>query len=107
MFNLKQSNYLEREFSIRAHRQFMPILISPLLLRRIGLGQIDISYFVPRGPKRGVYLVEVKSSLRLSSKQKLRLKKAQSYLATIFNCPVQTALFFPHSKSKKWDMVSF
>ena len=58
----------------------LPLLISPLILRERGAGQVDLSVF----SKNEIILYEIKSSGLLSKGQYQRLKKAAYFLSAVF-----------------------
>ena len=79
---------LELFYSEKFHSQYLPVLISPQFLRGMGAGQIDLAYI-----KQGqLYLCEIKSSLRLSFKQRRRLKKTACLLGEIFKMEIKLRL---------------
>lgn len=57
--SIKNGELFERELSKKLHQKHTPVLISSKLLRRLGCGQVDVSY-VAAG---AIILVEAKSSL--------------------------------------------
>lgn len=59
----------------------MPLLISPLILRERGAGQVDLSVF----SKNEIILYEIKSSGFLAKGQYQRLRKAASFLSAAFS----------------------
>ncbi len=72
----------------------MPLLVSPNLLRKYGVGQIDVAYY-----NRGViYIKEIKSRDNMSKKQLVRLKGSATLLGYIFDCPVMLENIIVNSK---------
>lgn len=75
----------EQEISKDFHQRGIPILISPMLLRKKGLGQIDLAHLV----NNKVIVYEIKSS-RIGKqslyrgKQITRLRRSTFWLARIF-----------------------
>ena len=69
------------------HEKGIPILISQDLLRKKGLGQVDICFFKKEYGTVSLHVVEVKSPSHplLSQKQKRRLLGTCSFLSKIFN----------------------
>ncbi len=57
-----------------------PILVSPLLLRDYGCGQVDLLFL----DENFLYLYEVKETPLISKKQTYRLKKTSQLLEYIF-----------------------
>ena len=94
----------ERECSIYVHRTGVPLLICPHLLRKKGLGQIDIARYY-RGE---VQIFEAKQSLRISTKQKMRLKRAGLFISMVFKTNVVTRLLIkrPYSCQNFSDLLS-
>ena len=79
--SLNKGQIEEIKFSKRIHRHGIPVLASPLLLREMGLGQIDLCRLV----NDRVEVFEVKSSGRLSSRQRLRILRSASFLSHLFD----------------------
>ncbi len=77
------------------HQKEIPLLISPSLLRSLGLGQIDIASFV-RGAEGEfiIKLYEVKNSVVVKRGQRLRLQLAAEFLAKVFDLNVQLIYLF-------------
>ena len=76
---------LECFFSRKIHgkKEQVPLLVSSLLLRRYGAGQVDIGIIM----KNIIMLYEVKTSGFVSWKQIKRLNKACELLSHIFERP--------------------
>jgi hypothetical protein len=71
----------ETQIVARWHEQHTPVLISPMLLRRLGAGQIDLAVM----DENKITLGEVKKSRAFLSKaQKQRLQRSQEFLAYVF-----------------------
>jgi hypothetical protein len=87
MFKSKQqigAEY-EREIGIKMHSEYMPILISPMLLRRLGAGQIDVAYLDQSCKTDKIVLVEIKKNKQyFSQNQQRRLGQAQELIAAVF-----------------------
>ena len=78
---MKKSEKLESGFSNYAHQHFIPLLVSSHLLRKRGMGQIDISWI----DKDYLFVAECKSGESiLSFKQKKRLKSSLFFLTSLF-----------------------
>ena len=58
----------------------MPLLISSLILRERGAGQVDLSVF----KNKEIILYEIKSSGTVTQTQYQRLKKAGHFISAIF-----------------------
>ena len=71
------------------HEKGIPVLVSQDLLRKRGLGQVDLCFFKKEYGRVSLSVVEVKSSSYpfLSKKQRRRLLGACSFLSKIFNVP--------------------
>lgn len=70
------------------HAQGIPLLIVPGLLRRLGAGQIDLAVLcLSQKGEELLKIYEVKSSLRLSEKQRRRLKKSAQLLSQLLQIP--------------------
>lgn len=72
------------------HRRGHPCLISSLVLRSRGMGQIDVATLQKIGTRKVLTLVEVKTSTVPGSFQWQRLKKSQDFLAKLLE--VETKL---------------
>ncbi len=84
--NFAKGVQLEKRYAQYFHsvKEAVPLLISAKFLRSRQCGQIDIAYYY----KGIIYLVEVKSSLRYSRRQQIRLHRAARLLSTLFNRPI-------------------
>lgn len=92
----QQGINLEREVSRSLHKEGVPLLISPLLLRRRGCGQIDVSII----KKDHIIVAECKyGRSEISYKQRLRLWAAGRLLLVIFDKPVQLLKIKTFAKS--------
>lgn len=67
------------------HQKGEPILVSPLILREYGCGQIDLARLKPG---EYIQICEVKSHSDLSRRQLYRLKKSANLLGEIFHLTV-------------------
>ena len=79
----------EKWWSHFYHSEGVPVLVSQDLLRKRGLGQVDLCFFEKRNNQIGLKVIEVKSSPRffLSQKQRRRLLGTCSFLSKVFNVP--------------------
>lgn len=82
---MKQGEFQEASLSEKYHTKNCAVLVSPLVLRSMDLGQIDLAYLSKN--KRGVrlHLIEVKSSRYPSRGQQRRLLRTQDYLSKVLN----------------------
>ncbi len=67
--------------SMEIHAKGIPVIINPLVLRKLNLGQIDLCHIA----NDHLVVYEIKSYPVLSNRQKYRLIKSTHYLAEIFN----------------------
>ncbi len=83
---MKKGDILESDFSLSLHRKGVPALVSPLVLRSLHLGQIDVAY-LERTPKKTwvLKIIESKSSTAPSVSQMKRLRKTQDYLSKVLD----------------------
>ncbi len=87
--NILKGQALEKKNSLCLNRGNIPILISPGVLRRRGLGQIDLCYL--DGASDLGHVLEIKmggqmfDERRVSHKQMQRLYKAADWLSQVFN----------------------
>jgi len=77
---------LEKKYSAIIHQQGIPVLLSSLLLREIGAGQVDLAMMDYNKPVVSLY--EIKSHGHLSYKQKKRLNDSAIFIGEILNCTV-------------------
>lgn len=95
----------EAEASHYYHAKYLPLLVSSQLLRKLNLGQIDLSYFQKNGSKEWkLTIVEIKSQCGPSRKQQKRLRASSEYLSMIFN--IMTILEVKFCKNVK-DSLNF
>ncbi len=81
---MKKGELIELEASRFYHQKGIPVLVSDLMLRSMGLGQIDISILEKNTTSSWVLkIVEIKSSLYPGAIQLKRLRKTQDYLSRI------------------------
>lgn len=103
--NIYKGQREELIYSLKVHNQSgVPLLISPLLLRELGAGQIDLAILERKGDWR-IILYEIKSSGFIDHLQHKRLKKAAHLLSKVFECSVSIHLVGPEelgiAKDKK------
>lgn len=65
------------------HSLGTPFLVSPLVLRSHGLGQIDVAYIEKKNSAWQLRIIEVKTKTVPSKSQWLRLLKSQNYLSKV------------------------
>lgn len=91
---MNKGEFLESRYSIYYHFRNTPFLISPLLLRSLDLGQIDLAYLKKEKNHQQIFLIEVKNSLYPSHQQMKRLQKTQEYLSQVLNIETKLAVKF-------------
>ncbi len=83
---MRPGELTELKASLYYHQKGVPVLVSDLMLRSMGLGQIDISYLEKSAKKSWVLkIIEMKSSVYPGTKQLRRLKQTQDYLSRILD----------------------
>jgi hypothetical protein len=78
---MKKGEKFEQEYSLIAHQRFLPVLVSSLLLRSIGAGQVDVAGLDRKNKTWVLRLFEVKSKVAPTILQWRRLQKTQDYLS--------------------------
>ncbi len=86
----KKGEKLECELSLKYHSLYTPVLISPLILRARGSGQIDLCYL----KEDCLNIIECKNGGHLAKKQFIRLKQSGELLASILDKTVFIKLVF-------------
>ncbi|MCB9093743.1 MAG: hypothetical protein H6621_01635 [Halobacteriovoraceae bacterium] len=82
----------EKQCSVTIHSLGIPVLISPVVLRKRGAGQIDLAIYQSENQKIIVYEVKHEDAWGLSRGQYKRLKKSVDWIAQILQ--VQVGLRF-------------
>lgn len=102
---MKRGEFQEAEISKYYHQKYLPLLVSSHLLRKLNLGQIDLSYFQKNNSLEWkLIVVEVKSQCVPSRKQRQRLRASTEYLSSVFN--IMTILEVKFCKNVK-DSLNF
>lgn len=91
MSTCKKGLDFERRFSRTFHRRGCALLVSPLILRELGLGQIDAARLI----QDRVELCELKLYGELSSRQRQRLMRSANYLGELLEREVVLKLERP------------
>jgi len=78
-------DYVERQASREIHKKGVPLLVSAIILREIGAGQIDLARIENIANTKIITIFEVKSKWRPAPGQWQRLKKSSLFLSYIFN----------------------
>lgn len=79
----REGAWLELKYSQFFHHDHIPCLISPLVLRDMNMGQIDLAFLTKKNGKFVINIAEIKRSMFPSKKQLLRLKRSVSFLADV------------------------
>jgi hypothetical protein len=92
---MRKGDILEADSSHIFHKKGVPTLVSPMVLRALHLGQIDIAY-LERLPNKSwiLKIIEVKSSLYPSLPQMKRLRKTQDYLSRVLEIEAKLEVKF-------------
>jgi len=78
---MKVCDKLESDYSAHIHKKSLALLVSSQLLRRRGMGQIDVAWF----QNTNIFVAECKSGHSiLSSQQSTRLRRSLFFLSCIF-----------------------
>jgi len=84
-------NKLEKKLSLSLHlsNNSIPLLISPIILRKRNCGQVDLA--VIKRSKKGLlgFIFEVKRGQRVSFEQKRRLENSLILLQGLISCPIE------------------
>ena len=101
---MRKGDILESDYSKEMHQLGVPALISPLLLRSLNLGQIDVAYIQKASDKKWLLkIIESKSSLSPPKGQMFRLRKTQDYLSRVLEMEALLEVKF----CKKDDLTLF
>lgn len=100
---MNKGEFQEAEASKYYHQKYLPLLVSSKLLRKLNLGQIDLSYF-QKSHEWKLIIVEIKSQCGPSRTQERRLRDSSEYLSRIFN--IMTILEVKFCKNVK-DSLNF
>lgn len=91
MSTCKKGLDYELRFSQSFHKRGCALLASPLVLRELGLGQVDAARFI----QRRLEICELKLYGELSHKQRGRLVRTANYLAELLDTEVSLKLERP------------
>lgn len=79
---IQKGENFEIKISKRHHQRGIPLLVSPMFIRKIGGGQVDLAVVLPNE----IQIIECKSGYSMiSPKQIRRLRDTSAYLSDIFN----------------------
>jgi len=85
---LKKGDLLEKDISLEFHHEGVPFLVSSLVLRENGCGQVDLCRVIKRkGGEKVIEVLEVKSSRGPSGYQYRRLRQSAEFLSLILGYP--------------------
>lgn len=85
----KKGELIEKDFSLEFHRQGIPLLISSLVLRSRGAGQVDLGRLEKKMGQCWIHLLEIKAGQNVSLRQKNRLKKSGQFLGCLLGFQVK------------------
>lgn len=85
---MKKWEFLELAYSKSIHAKGIPVLLSPLVLRSYGCGQVDLALMKKIYSNWVIELYEVKTSGIIGTKQKNRLKNAARFVSMILEANV-------------------
>jgi hypothetical protein len=94
---------IEISRQLQRHDHWHPILVPANLLRKKGMGQIDLAFYDSR--RQIIIVYEIKSSGRLTHTQKKRIFESSKYLAQIFDRVVQCELVVVSDLPKPPTMI--
>lgn len=90
----KQGMIFESESSAKLHPKGIPVLVSEHLLRKRGLGQIDLAILRENQLEVYEFKKSTRSTLdRVHRKQRLRLEKSCLFLGALFKKKVTLTLY--------------
>ncbi|MDO9184165.1 MAG: hypothetical protein Q7U04_17255 [Bacteriovorax sp.] len=84
----------EKDFSVYVHKNYLPVLVSSVLLRSLDAGQVDVAGLLKVNQSWVLSIFEVKSSQFPSSLQWRRLRKSQDYLSKILDISTKLEVKF-------------
>ena len=82
-------NKSDKNCSIYFQNNGTPLIVQPKLIRSLGGGQVDYSYLYANK----VYIIEAKSSDKISRNQIFRLKNTAKILSEIFQTNAELKLY--------------
>lgn len=83
---------LEIKKSTRIHKESIPLLICPSMLRRISCGQVDISGIYYFRNEFIIRIFEVKSNGLISEQQRRRLFSSANFVSQFFDLSCTVSL---------------
>ena len=96
----EKGNQAEKALSTLCLELGVPLLVSPLILRAMNLGQVDMCYIDTTGT---IIVVESKVGRFISKKQRRRLRQSCEFLSAIFKRPSQ--LYYSFSSQSSWKDI--
>lgn len=94
MLAQRLGNDIESEFTKTYHQLGIPVLISSLVLRSRGCGQVDCARLEIQNEHRMLRLQEIKTNQWVSPVQRGRLNRSAEFLSQIFGCGVSVSFAF-------------
>jgi hypothetical protein len=91
---MRKGDKFEKNLSKTIHNSHLPVLISPLTLRSVNAGQIDVSGLLKINKSWVLFLFEAKTSKYPSPHQWRRLLIAQDYLSRVLEIETKLEVKF-------------
>ncbi|MFZ4714848.1 MAG: hypothetical protein ACOYL6_14110 [Bacteriovoracaceae bacterium] len=91
---LQKGRNLEKTLSYEFHQEGIPLLITPIILRRRNAGQVDLARVMRKGHTKWVQIQEVKAGDGISFSQRNRLKIAAQFIGIVLKLPVELKYSF-------------
>lgn len=91
---MRKGDKFEKEFSLIAHQDHLPVLVSSQILRSLNAGQIDVAGLSRKNKSWVLCLFEVKFKHYPSAMQWQRLRKAQDYLSKVLELETKLEVKF-------------
>ncbi len=92
--NISKGQKEELNYSLKVHGSDLPLLLSPLILRERGAGQVDLAV-LKKSQDWQVILYEIKSSGFITRGQYERLRKTASFVSKIFEASTSIRVIGP------------
>lgn len=91
---MRKGDKFEKEFSLIAHNEFLPVLISSSILRSKTAGQIDVAGLSRNNKSWVLRLFELKYVHYPSAQQWKRLRRSQDYLSKVLEMETKLEVKF-------------
>lgn len=92
--NFSKGTDFEKAFSLSAHKEYLPVLISSQILRSFDAGQIDVAGLSKQYKSWVLCLFELKSKHYPSWGQWQRLRRSQDYLSKVLEMETKLEVKF-------------